>query len=159
MVWETWVQSQVASYQGFLKWYSVPPCLTLSNIRYVSRVKWSNPKKRVAPSPPLRCSSYWKGSLLVAFNYGRQLTFTKILSTDFKKVYNFFLFALFYLFKPHQLLMGYLMPKFYSFLKCYSLKRWQHHFVCVCVCVCVCAYHVRYICTGICGDFRKLGGW
>ena len=28
-----------------LKWYLMPPCLTLSNIRYVSRVKWSNPGK------------------------------------------------------------------------------------------------------------------
>ena len=33
-------------------------CLTLSNIRYVSRVKWSNPGKGVAPSPTLRCSRY-----------------------------------------------------------------------------------------------------
>ena len=37
--------------------------LTLSNIRYVSRAKWSNRKKRVAPSPTPWCSSYWKGSL------------------------------------------------------------------------------------------------
>ena len=28
-----------------LKWYLIPPCLTLSNIRYISRVKWSNPGK------------------------------------------------------------------------------------------------------------------
>ena len=34
------------------------PYLTLSNIRYVSRVKWSNPGKGVAPSPTPRCSSY-----------------------------------------------------------------------------------------------------
>ena len=26
-----------------LKWYLIPPCLTLSIIRYGSRVKWSNP--------------------------------------------------------------------------------------------------------------------
>ena len=26
-----------------LKWYLMPPCLTLRNIRYVSRVKWRNP--------------------------------------------------------------------------------------------------------------------
>ena len=51
----------------------IPPCLTLSNIRYVSRVKWSNPGKGVAPSPTPRCSSYWKGSLLVALDHGRQL--------------------------------------------------------------------------------------
>ena len=40
-----------------LQWYLIPP---LSNIRYVLRVKWSNPRKGVAPSPTLRCSSYWK---------------------------------------------------------------------------------------------------
>ena len=34
------------------------PCLTISNIRYVSRVKWSNPGKGVAPSPTPWCSSY-----------------------------------------------------------------------------------------------------
>ena len=32
--------------------------LTLNNIRYVLRVKWSNPRKGVAPSPTSRCSSY-----------------------------------------------------------------------------------------------------
>ena len=33
------VQSQVASCQSLLKWYLIPRCLILSNIRYVSRVK------------------------------------------------------------------------------------------------------------------------
>ena len=51
----------------------IPPCLTLSNIRYISRVKWSNPGKEVAPSSTLWCSSYWKGSLLVALNNGCQI--------------------------------------------------------------------------------------
>ena len=73
MVQNTWVQSLVTSYQRLLKWYSIPPCLTLRNIRYVSRVKRSNPGKGVAPCPTPRCSSYWKGSLLVALDYGRQL--------------------------------------------------------------------------------------
>ena len=59
MVRETWVQSQVTSYQ---RTKMVPPCSTLSNIRYVSRVNWNNPWKKVAPSPTPRCSSYWKGS-------------------------------------------------------------------------------------------------
>ena len=58
MVWETWVLSQVASYQRLLKWYLIPPCLALSNLRYVSMVKWSNPRKGVAPSPTHRCCSY-----------------------------------------------------------------------------------------------------
>ena len=35
---ETWVQSQVVSNQRFKKWYFISPCLTLSNIRYISRV-------------------------------------------------------------------------------------------------------------------------
>ena len=36
---ETGVQSQVESYQRLKKWYLIPPCLTLSIIRYVSRSK------------------------------------------------------------------------------------------------------------------------
>ena len=40
-----------------LKWYLIVHCLTLSNIRYVSRVKWSNLGKGVAPTPTPRCSS------------------------------------------------------------------------------------------------------
>ena len=43
MVRETWVIPKTLK--------MMPPCLTLSNIRYVSRVKWSNPGKGVAPSP------------------------------------------------------------------------------------------------------------
>ena len=71
MVQETWVQSQVDLYQRLQKWYLMLPCLTLSNIRYISRVKWSNPEKGVAPS----LTSYCKGGLLVTFDYGRQLYF------------------------------------------------------------------------------------
>ena len=33
MVRETGVQSSVESYQRLKKWYLMPPCLTLSNIR------------------------------------------------------------------------------------------------------------------------------
>ena len=51
----------------------MPPCLRLSIIRYISRVKWSNPGKGLAPSPTPRCRSYWKGSLLVTLNYSHQL--------------------------------------------------------------------------------------
>ena len=47
--------------------------ILLSNMRYISRVKWSNPRKGVAPSSTPLCSSYWKRSLLVALDYGRQL--------------------------------------------------------------------------------------
>ena len=58
MIQETWVQSQVMSYQRLKKWYLIPPCLTFSNIRYVSKVKWSNPGKGVAPFPTPWCSNY-----------------------------------------------------------------------------------------------------
>ena len=78
MVWETWLQSQVASYQRLSKWYLIPPCLTLSNLRYVSRVKWSNPGKGVVPFPTPRCSSYWKGTLQVTLDYSRQLLYIYI---------------------------------------------------------------------------------
>ena len=70
---ETGVQSQVESYQRLKKWYLIPPCLTLSIIRYVSMVKWSNPEKGVASALTPRCSSYRKGSFRVALDYGHQL--------------------------------------------------------------------------------------
>ena len=70
---ETRVQSQAESYQRLKKWYLMPPCLTLCTIKYESRVKWSNPGKRVVPFPTLWCCSYWKGSLWVTLDYGRQL--------------------------------------------------------------------------------------
>ena len=70
MAQETWVQSQVESYQRLKKWYLMTPCLTLSIIRYGSRIKWSNPGKRVVPSPTPWCSSW---SLLVTLNNVRQV--------------------------------------------------------------------------------------
>ena len=73
---QTGVQSQVESYQRLKKWYLLPPCLTLSIIRYESRVKWNNPGKGVAPFHTRWCNSYWKGSLRVTLDYGRQLYFT-----------------------------------------------------------------------------------
>ena len=63
MVWETWVQSQVESYQWFKKLYLMPPCFIISIIGYVSRVKWSSPGKGEAPTSTNQCSSYWKESL------------------------------------------------------------------------------------------------
>ena len=73
---ETWVQSQVTSYQRLKKWYLMPPCLTLSIIRYGSSVKGSNPRKGVDPSPTLWCSSYRKGSLRISLDYGHQLLYS-----------------------------------------------------------------------------------
>ena len=75
----TEVQSQVESYQRLKNWYWIPPCLTLSIIRYISRLKWSNPEKGIAPSPVPLCSSIRKGSLWVALNYRLQLYFYLLL--------------------------------------------------------------------------------
>ena len=72
---ETWVQSQVESYQRLKKWYLMPSCLTLSIIRYGSRVKWSNPGKGVTPFPTPWCSRYRKRRLGVTVDYVRQLYF------------------------------------------------------------------------------------
>ncbi len=68
---ETGVQSQVESYQRLKQWYLITPCLILSNIRYVSRVKWSNPGKGVVPFPTPWFSSYQKVSFQVDLDYGR----------------------------------------------------------------------------------------
>ena len=42
---EAGFQSQVESYQRIKKWYLIPPCLTFSIIRYVTRIMRSNPEK------------------------------------------------------------------------------------------------------------------
>ena len=57
---------------GFKKWYLMLPCLSLSIIKHGSRVKWSNPRKGVVPSPTPRHSSLWKGSLWVTLDYVSQ---------------------------------------------------------------------------------------
>ena len=60
----------------------MPPWLTLSIIRYGSRVKWSNPGEGVAPSQTPWCSSYRKGILRVTLDYGRQLYFLLFIYKD-----------------------------------------------------------------------------
>ena len=87
---ETGVQSQVGSYQRLKKWYLILPCLTLSIIRYVSRVKWSNPGKGVAPSPTFQWRELsgshrlWSPTLL---NYIYELAVLWALYLDLAKNY------------------------------------------------------------------------
>ena len=72
----TWDWTLVWSYQRLKKkWYLIVPCLTLNIIRYVSRLKCSNPGKWVTPSPTPWCDSYWKKSLWVTLDYSCQLYF------------------------------------------------------------------------------------
>ena len=47
--------------------------LNTQHYKVLSRVKWSNLGKEVAPSPTPRCSSYRKRILRVTLDYGRQL--------------------------------------------------------------------------------------
>ena len=86
MVRETWVQSQVTSYQRLLKWYLIPPCLTLRNIWYVSRVKWSNQGKGVVPSPHLCVVAIEKGAFWLF-----STTVTKFTYLLTKNTYDLFL--------------------------------------------------------------------
>ena len=51
------------------KWYLMPPHLTLNTIRYVSRVKWSNPGKGVVLSFTPWYSRYWSFSIYFTFTY------------------------------------------------------------------------------------------
>ena len=59
--------------------------LTLSIIRYGSRVKWRNPGKGVASSPTPWCSSYRKRCLRVTLDYGRQLYFLLSINVPIRK--------------------------------------------------------------------------
>ena len=51
------VKFHVDSYQSLKKWYLIPPCLILSIIRYISRVKGNNSGKGITPSTTHLCSS------------------------------------------------------------------------------------------------------
>ena len=57
-------QGSIPRHVIHLKWYLIPPCLTLRDIRYVSRVKWSNPGKGVVPSLHLGVVAIEKGTFL-----------------------------------------------------------------------------------------------
>ena len=96
---DTRVQSQVKSYQILKKWYLISPCLTLSIIRYISRVKWNNPRKEVAPFPT-PCSSYWKGNLWDALDYCCQLYLLYIPGYIKWKLINLFIYQPIYIFFP-----------------------------------------------------------
>ena len=76
MAWETWVQSQVESFQRLKKWYLMPACLTLNIIRYGSRVKWSNLWKGVAPPIHLGVVAIEKGAFKPPSSMATNFTFT-----------------------------------------------------------------------------------
>ena len=53
----------------------MPPCLTLSIIRYGSRVKWNNPGKGVAASLHLGVVAIEEGAFGLPLTKGRQLIY------------------------------------------------------------------------------------
>ena len=83
---ETWIQSHISSYQRLYKWYLIPPCLTFSNKRYISRVKWRNLRKGVALSVHLSVVAIENGA------FGSHSTMVANFSTLFKflKMFNCF---------------------------------------------------------------------
>ena len=84
----------------------------LSNKRYGSRVKWSNPGKGVRPPSTVWCSSYRKGSLLVTLDYGRQLYFIYLYILIYTKM-PLYEKAHIYIY----IYFNYLIPNEYFFLK------------------------------------------
>ena len=59
------------------------PLLSTQQYKVGIKGKVSYPGKGVAPSPTPWCSSYWKGSLLVALDYGQQFYFTYMSALKF----------------------------------------------------------------------------
>ena len=57
-------------------------CLTLSIIRWGSRVECCNPGKGVAPSPIPWCSRYRRGSPWFTHDYGRQIYFAYYMASS-----------------------------------------------------------------------------
>ena len=76
MIRETWVQSQVVSYQRLLKWYLIPPCLTLSNRRWTYR-GYGGAIRGKKERPPLHLSvvAIEKGAFWSPSSCGHQLYF------------------------------------------------------------------------------------
>ena len=73
----------------------MPPGLTLSIIKYISRVKWSNPGKRVAPPLHLDVVAVEKGAFLSPLTKGDNCT--TLLLCAFSHFLQFFiLFGLFF---------------------------------------------------------------
>ena len=119
-----------------LKWYLIPPCLTLSIIRYGSRVKWSNPGKGVAPPLHLGVVAIEKGALgspstMVAnFIY----IYIQIYILTFMNTYASCIYIYIYIYIYMHIICMNLEMLLYIYIYIYI-----YIYMCVCVCVCVCA--------------------
>ena len=108
------------------KWYLMPPCLTLSIIRHVSRVKWSSRGKGRAPFATRRCCSLWKGAfeslLTTLYIYIYLQALDKIMETpgNFKQIY----FNIFFWLQPYWEIRSCAAP-FLQFLR--KLCSWDYH--------------------------------
>ena len=72
MVRETWVQSQVVSYQRLKIMVLDTSLLNTQQYKVRIKAKMEKSRERSSALPTPRCRSYWKGSILVALIYGRQ---------------------------------------------------------------------------------------
>ena len=149
------------------KWYLISTCLTLSIISYGPTVRWT--LYGVAPSHTPRCSSYWKGSLLVAPDYPCQLYFFYTLyiyvyicacacvyecvhfryliiytSLFYIYIYIYMLVCLAHVFTEVRRINVY-MP-----IYTHTHHTYIYIYICVCVsvcvCVCVCVLGMWFIC-------------
>ena len=60
------------------KWYLMLPCLTLSILRYRSRIKWNNPRNEVMPSPVVAIEKETSGlpsTVVTNFTYEERFSF------------------------------------------------------------------------------------
>ena len=139
MIRETSVQSQAESNQTLKKKGSWCHLVWHSELYSMDRVKWSNPEKGLSPFPTPRCSSYWKGSLQVTLDEGRQIYF--LLIRNWKYVYKKNLLSWFCL-----VLLHISHCRLFNTNPVYTLTHTHTHiyiyiyiyiYVCVCVCVCV----------------------
>ena len=72
---ETGVQSQVKLYQRLKKMVLDAFLLNTQHYKVWIKGKVEQSRERSSAFPTPRCSSYWKGSLRVALDYGHQLYF------------------------------------------------------------------------------------
>ena len=112
---------------------------------YVSRVKWSNPGKGVAPSPTPQCSSYWKGSLLVTLDFGSQQKYL------YRNLHVCYISIGDTVDRENECICVCLCVNVCELVWVYV--RVSVH-VCLCVCLCVCVYVNAYVfgCVYMCAS-------
>ena len=72
-----------------LKWYLIPPYLTLSNMRFLSRVKWSNPGNESRPPRHLDVVAIEKGAFWLPSTTVANFTLLSVTGCSYWNIYWF----------------------------------------------------------------------